>query len=179
MFDSSANAQLASCIDITTKAGKFIAVSRVKLLSSGQNRHTNQGVLHMYKPSKYCKIWAYNFEYFSKLQIMRSEIWIDYRLWLTALVCIRHPVTTAAGLLQKCTDLSAVGFDRAPITFSPQKKKKKLHRSSFESKPRPALQGDLGTLVWPALGVHPSVTAALTPAQTMGGKRTRLEIRSS
>ncbi len=38
-------------------------------------------------------------------------------------------------------------------------------QGSFESVPRPPLQG-LGTLVWSAFGAHPSATAAFSPAQT-------------
>ncbi len=44
-------------------------------------------------------------------------------------------------------------------------------QGSFDSVPRPPLQGGLGTLVWSAFSEHPSATAAFSTAQTNRTKR--------
>ncbi len=46
-------------------------------------------------------------------------------------------------------------------------------QGSFESVPRPPLQGGLSTLVWSTFGVHPSAIAAFSSAQTNRTKRSR------
>ncbi len=47
----------------------------------------------------------------------------------------------------------------------------KPFQGSFESVPRPPLQGGLGTFVWSAFGAHPSAIAAFSPVQTNRTKR--------